>query len=608
MSDPGEGIFEGLEVGKISGTFFVPRYQRGYRWTDIEVTRLLQDIRDSEGSTYYLQPIVVKALGNNRWELIDGQQRLTTLALILRYFKVRNYVPMADVKYSIEYETRPLSAEFLLEPSQEKAAENIDFFHMFAAWEAIGAWLDRQDDASTSAFEIYSALSRRVKVIWYEAPEGTDPIELFTRLNVGRIPLTDAELVKALLLSQSREVDGTDRALSVASEWDAIERDLRDPELWAFLTARADQDATHISLLFDTIADQLSDRLRARDGKTPYERRPLRGRERPSFHTFETLRRAIVHPSEINGLLCDHEVKDGAGAAHLWDHVVDLHSLLAGWYEEPETFHKIGYLTACGVPFGNVLALAEGATRSRFIESLNETIASGSRVGLGLTPSGLHDLAYGEDDIKIRRALLLMNVETVRNLTGSTERFSFHTYATRSWSLEHIHAQNSDGLNTVEQWAEWLRQHRDALSGMPNLDADDVENLSDRIDAALPSLTLEKFQALEAELRAIYAPPGLDSAPDEHALSNLALLEKTDNSTLNNWVFEAKRQLVLDLDRNGSYIPICTRNVFLKYYTERRAQQLHFWSPQDRQAYMTAIKRELNEYLLPEPQEEAAAS
>lgn len=605
MADEDAGTFEGLEVGKISGNFFVPRYQRGYRWTDIEVTRLLQDIRDSEGSTYYLQPIVVRALGDNRWELIDGQQRLTTLALIVRYFKT--YVPMAEVKYTIEYETRPLSAEFLLAPAKETADDNIDFFHMFAAWQAIGAWLDRQEDASTSAFEIYSALSRRVKVIWYEAPETTDSIELFTRLNVGRIPLTDAELVKALLLSRSREVDGTDRALSVASEWDAIERDLRDPELWAFLTAKSDDEATHISLLLDTIADQLSDRLRARDGKDSGERKPLRGRDRPSFHTFETLRKAIVQPGDFTSLLCDHGVKEGQGAAHLWDHVVDLHSLLSGWYEERDAYHKIGYLTACGLPFSSVHALADGATRKQFIESLNETIASGRRVGLNLTLSALRDLAYGEDDAKIGRALLLMNVETVRKLTNSTERFSFHTYAARSWSLEHIHAQKSDGLNTVEQWTEWLRQHRDALSGMPNVDAKEVADLSDRIDETLPALTLEKFQELEAELRAIYSPPDVDGTPEEHALSNLALLERNDNSTLNNWVFEVKRQLVLSLDSKGSYIPICTRNVFLKYYTERRAQQLHFWSPQDRQAYMTSIERELTQYLLPEAQAEAAS-
>jgi hypothetical protein len=445
-----------------------------------------------------------------------------------------------------------------------------------------------------------------VKVIWYEAPEAADAIELFTRLNIGRIPLTDAELVKALLLSRSREVDGTDRALSVASEWDAVERDLRDPELWAFLTAKSDEEATHISLLLDTIADQLSDRLRSRDGKDPGERKPLRGRDRPSFHTFETLRRAIVQPGGFTYLLCDHDVKEGEGAAHMWDHIVDLHSLLTGWYDEREAFHKIGYLTACGLSFGSVLALAEGATKRQFIQNLNDKIASGRRVGLSLTVSDLRDLAYGEEDAKIGQALLLMNVETVRKLTNSTERFSFHTYAARSWSLEHIHAQNSEGLNTVEQWTEWLRQHRDALYGMPNIDAKEVEDLSDRIDDVLPVITLEGFQELETELRSIFSPPDLDGTPEEHALSNLALLERDDNSTLNNSVFEVKRQRVLELDREGSYIPICTRNVFLKYYTERRAQQLHFWSPQDRRAYMDSIERELAPYLLPEVKPEAA--
>jgi len=62
MTGAHPGTFEGLEVGKISGHFVIPRYQRGYRWTALEVTRLLQDILDSEGSTYYLQPIVVKAV------------------------------------------------------------------------------------------------------------------------------------------------------------------------------------------------------------------------------------------------------------------------------------------------------------------------------------------------------------------------------------------------------------------------------------------------------------------------------------------------------------------------------------------------------------------
>jgi hypothetical protein len=97
------------------------------------------------------------------------------------------------------------------------------------------------------------------------------------RLNVGRIPPTDAELVKALLLSRSRGDEGTtDRALGIAAQWDAIERDLTDAELWAFITGRDSSDPTRIGLLLDTIAGG-----------------PI-GRDRPLFHTFEALREQIT--------------------------------------------------------------------------------------------------------------------------------------------------------------------------------------------------------------------------------------------------------------------------------------------------------------------------
>lgn len=568
------GTFEGLKVGAITGHFVIPAYQRGYRWTELEVSRLLQDILDSEGSTYYLQPVVVKPLGNAQWELVDGQQRLTTLALIIRYFK--KYVPMADVKYTITYKTRPQSTNFLLNPTQEDANKNIDFFHMYGAWKAIGAWLDSQTDPSTAAFKIYVALSERVKVIWYEVPTSADSTELFTRLNIGRIPLTDAELVKALVLSRSRNVHGNDRALSVASEWDAIERDLRHPELWAFVTAKAEEEATHIRLLLDTLADQ----VRIRGGL-----KILRDRERPTFYTFETLRPEIV-----------------ANPDRFWDQVVNLHSLLLGWFEERDTYHKIGYLTACGVRFDEVLAQAEGKTKPQFIEKIDDMIANGRRGLNSLKMSELRELAYGENDDLIKRALLLMNVETVRKLTNSTERYSFQAHAVRKdrWSLEHIHAQNAAGLITVEQWSEWLRQHRDALAEFPELDEPRRTDIEARINAALPVITLQKFQELEKELRAVLSVDDPDGATAEHAISNLALLEKDDNSSLNNAVFEVKRQRILELDRKGSYIPICTRNVFLKYYTAGRAQQLHFWSPQDRAGYLAAIERELAGYLQPE--------
>lgn len=557
------GAFEGRVVGSISGDFVVPGYQRGYRWGRPEVQRLLEDIQASEGKTYYLQPIVVKRLGEDRWELVDGQQRLTTRFLLLQFIK-QTALPAAEARYRLEYDTRPRSAEFLRAPNADGAAKNIDFFHIFQAWECIEEWFEGQGPGMTlAAINLYKALSERVKVIWYEAPDYVSSTDLFTRLNVGKIPLTDAELVKALVLSRSQNLLGqTDRAQAMAAEWDVIERDLRTPELWAFLTGNPRPEPTHISLLLDTLAGG------------------PRGHERPPFHTFETLRQQIVDDAD-----------------EFWNKVVDLHSLVLGWFEDRNLFHKIGYLVATDSRLEDILELAQGTKKSEFDAMLNIQI----RNRLRLSAERLRELSYEYpgDRQRLSAALLLMNVETVRKSTNSSERYSFRAHATGQWSLEHIHAQNAEELRTVQQWLEWLRLHRDALSSLPNIPQADRLMLEKRIDEALPDLTEEKFRELELELAQYFEPDGAGTAEsDLHSIANLALLDSRDNSALSNSWFEVKRLEVLKRDRTGSYIPVCTRNVFLKYYTGERAQQVHYWSMQDREAYFTAIEREVGPYLL----------
>jgi uncharacterized protein with ParB-like and HNH nuclease domain len=154
-------------VGNIAGDFFVPSYQRGYRWGSDEVTRLLDDIHESAGNKYFLQPVVVKRRDDDKWELIDGQQRLTTLSLILRY--IRHHLPTASLKYSLEYETRAASAEYLQNPTSEDSQSNIDFFHIFGAFERIRKWFEEQDNTTLAAINFYKYLSESVYVIWYEA-------------------------------------------------------------------------------------------------------------------------------------------------------------------------------------------------------------------------------------------------------------------------------------------------------------------------------------------------------------------------------------------------------------------------------------------------------
>jgi uncharacterized protein with ParB-like and HNH nuclease domain len=125
-------------VGNIEGEFLVPAYQRGYRWKD-EVKTLLEDIGGlAEGQNYCLQPVVVKNIGEKKYELIDGQQRLTTIFLILRYIKLLN-VPF-KLNFSIEYKTREASKEFLENINPEKLEikpENMDEYFIIEAYKTI---------------------------------------------------------------------------------------------------------------------------------------------------------------------------------------------------------------------------------------------------------------------------------------------------------------------------------------------------------------------------------------------------------------------------------------------------------------------------------------
>lgn len=98
----------------------------------------------------------------------------------------------------------------------------------------------------------------------------------------------------------------------------------------------------------------------------------------------------------------------------------------------------------------------------------------------------------------------------------------------------------------------------------------------------------------------MFSPADEPADGEVHSIANLALLDGRDNAALNNAVFEVKRREIIRRDKVGSYIPACTRNVFLKYYTETGHQQLHFWSAADRQAYLDAILESVAPYLKPE--------
>ena len=225
-----------MSVADLSGKkFIIPEYQRGYRWEQQQVTDLLKDLKaflEGGGSEYYcLQPLAVKRVapdmdkfredientlqGENDtvvervsslladsvlWEVIDGQQRLTTIYILIKLLLSDKY----NEPYSISYKTRDGSEEFLKNirsKTEEEAQVNIDYSHMKAAYDAADKWLD-QNGKDNLRTELFDVINNRVKFIWYESVN-ENPISVFTRLNIGKISLTNAELIKATLLNKS---------------------------------------------------------------------------------------------------------------------------------------------------------------------------------------------------------------------------------------------------------------------------------------------------------------------------------------------------------------------------------------------------------------------
>ena len=360
MSNEQENKIKETAVAELLGmNFFIPGYQRGYRWAEQQVNDLLNDINDFEpknNSWYCLQPLVVKRLKEDtfkrikeeaasldevksllkgRWEVIDGQQRLTTIYLILSYLeKDTKKAESAEQKktYSIEYETREDSKEFLEKISgknEDEAQSNIDFFYMHKAYESIKKFFDEKKNQEHFQEGFKDKLLNNVKFIWYEIDEGENPVTVFTRLNMGKIPLTNAELIKALFLNRSNFGAGEGknetlrlRQQEIASEWDNIEYTLQNDEFWLFLNQPGDKRPTRIDFIFDLICEQ--DALEVGKENTGTD----------EYHTFR--------------YFYNYFKTENPDIVFCWKTVKKYFQIFQEWYNDLELYHYVGYLIEQG--------------------------------------------------------------------------------------------------------------------------------------------------------------------------------------------------------------------------------------------------------------------
>ena len=558
-------------VSEIEGNFYVPSYQRGYRWGKPEVERLLDDIYSTKGTrNYCLQPVVVKRNGN-RYELIDGQQRLTTIYLIYRFMNKESsrfideesFARIGEPRFTLSYETREKSKDFLKSIDESRKEENIDFWFFCTAYESIKAWFSKEDIKSRLT-DMNDHFKKIVKIIWYEVGESEDAIGLFTRLNIGKIPLTNAELVKAMFLSKGRTDTNMEQKKQeeISFQWDHMEKELHNDSLWFFLTNKSTEYQTRADLVLDLISQKPAD-------------------NRDKYYTFFKF---------------NETYQDGKNLDDIWYKIQQTFLTLKEWHSNHEFYHKIGYLIASGSKtLRDIFDLSKkGNTKSDFKKSLDKDIKNSIKIGKNYA-----DLSYEntEDQKKIKKLLLLFNVESVRKSGEHSQRFPFDKYKNGEngkviWSLEHIHAQQSDGLSTQKMGKEWLKLHIPSIKSRSH-DSELIKRMDDA--SSNDSLSRQDFDSLQQEVVGLLSEKG--HSEYLHSIANLALLSFEANAALSNSTFDVKRNEIIKMDKEGAFIPFCTRMVFLKYYTLSAKNQLHFWGKDDRDAYVNEMNIVLGTYL-----------
>lgn len=438
--------------------------------------------------------------------------------------------------------------------------------------------------------------AKNVRVIWYEVmdEESATSIDIFTRLNIGKIPLTNAELIKALLLRRGNFVDTdvTMKQLQIATEWNHIEQKLQDNSFWYFLY-RTDNPFTYenrIEFIFDLMKNRTKDS--------------------EFYHTFNEFN------NELEALQQDknHYRNDQARIDKIWDGVKEVFQTFEEWFEDRTLYHYIGFLIEYK---SDINALIKASKSMGKIEFLNEHIKN--EISKKIAGINLDELSFNDSKDDIRKVLLLFNILTVLQDKKSDMRFPFNKYKVGKWDIEHVCSQTDKLITDEKQRRLWITDmfeyfvgsssEEDIENYLYNLkyqieqydDSSDIQDranclsLQSELDVVTTILKLSKTEGkinnteFDEAFKKVQSLFKEDMITDKDSIANLALLDQETNRSYGNAYFPVKRKRIISNDKKGVFVPIATKNLFLKYYS-RKSNSLMSWQESDAYDYLDSIK------------------
>jgi len=579
--------------------YYIAPYQRGYKWAASQpndaVCVLMKDLFDATenpNSEYYLQFITTKLSKKDNFsvlEVIDGQQRLTTLTIILSvlaYIKGDNENAISNDLLS--YEVRPKVTVFFQNHIYQKidtliaeSWENFisqyptnneqDIYYLYSATNKIHEMLvDAFSDDKDKVVEFEKYLLDNVKIILNNIDRDIDCEEIFSNLNDNKVELTSSELIKGLILTNSaRELPNAERKITykeiielraiMGRQWDEISHWANRKEIKTFFFPYS-----------KNVLDELLLLLALDNG---FEKANDISNKNVVFNYFQS------------------QIKKGTKTAKgLFDNLKELKSVLNEWFNDTSIYNSLGFVFFCRQSKKTIRDFLPfiKKDKSELKEELDKTISD-------ILNFDIDDLQYNKTNTEIHNLLLAISVFV------DESRFDFIAFNTQtSWSLEHIFPQTPDKL------ADELEQKDiELLKSLCENNLGDFEKVRELLQEYEGIISIESvYNSLSKKMEKNNCSLSSDEKTilyrlmkkeKLHSIGNMALLTSSDNSSNKNGMFDKKRYNIVKRISGGSFVPKHTYDVFSKLISEKMSPDLTVWTTTDIDAHFEWLNKKIDE-------------
>lgn len=580
---------EGYLGAKKKEYFNIPHYQRGYKWEPNNLEKLLDDIFNfeiGEGKFYCLQNITIVAHGAC-FNVIDGQQRLTTLTIILSLLDEKELV--ANKVRFPENSIRKMTNQFLntvvtrsgekfpdlewsafAEKHQEYDLQ--DVAHIYNVYKAADGWFKKKLETGIIDLTIFKTkLLQNVRLIVNEVDGRTSEEKVFGNLNSKRVPLDGSDLIRAILITR------------VAREEGRKENDLKNI---VYVNER------RVKLGWEL--DQINNWWGRKDIKGYFSRfvsikSELVGGSKKLFNEdLYPINCLYLLYAEVEGkdkLTLDLIEQYSSSTIVLYKDILKLHSTLQDWYEDKEIYHFLGFImNAKGkkIKFCDIWEIWINAeTRKNFIGMLKDLM----RISFLADDNSLLNFKdgtlnwYKDLPDKLLNTLVLMDV--MHSIKANQPNLPFDFFTKGLNDIEHIFPQNPEDIVNKKEFMVFLNKIESDKKA--HFDLSNFEKLKDN----------EKFQD-----RMNHFINNKISKIPINAIGNLVLLYSNLNKSISNSIYSSKRSRIIEYHSLGYFIQPHTFKVFTRNFNDEQQtnRDFEYWTKDDIVRNCEYIEREINNF------------